>query len=90
MSQNKEEIINNKIELLTSNENNNKTSEEKNSLNIINKGSNDYIKIKSSIEGKKINLKKNIEYINIIETIAIFLLFIYTTIVLLELQVLLI
>ena len=75
MSQNKEEAINNKIELSTSNENNNQTSEENNSLNIINKGSNDYIKLSNSIEsikGKKVNLMERIEYIDIIETIAIF------------------
>ena len=72
MSQNKEETINNKIELSTSNEINNQISEENNSLNIINKESNDYIKLSNSMEGKKVNLMKRIEYIDIIETIAIF------------------
>ena len=43
MSQNKEETINNKIELSTSTENNNQISEENNSLNIKNKGSNDLL-----------------------------------------------
>jgi hypothetical protein len=42
------------------------------SFNIINKESNDYIKLSNSIEGKKVNLMKRIEYIDIIETIAIF------------------
>jgi hypothetical protein len=87
MSQNTEETINNKIELSISNENNNIISEENNSFNIINKESNDYIKLSNSIEGKKVNLMKRIEYIDIIETIAIFLLFIFTIILLLELQV---
>ena len=87
MSQNSEKTINNKIELLISNENNNIISEENNSFNIINKESNDYIKLSNSIEGKKVNLMKRIEYIDIIETIAIFLLFIFTIILLLELQV---
>lgn len=72
MSQNKEETINNKIELSTSNENNNQISEENNSLNIINNGSNDYIKLSNNLEGKKVSLMKRIEYIDIIETIAIF------------------
>ena len=72
MSQNKEETINNKIELSTSNENNNQISEENNSLNIINNGSNDYIKLSNNIKGKKVSLIKRIEYIDIIETIAIF------------------
>ena len=56
-----EETINNKIELSTSNENNNLISEENNSLNILNKESNDYIKLSNSIEGKKANLMKRIE-----------------------------
>ena len=72
MSQNAEETINNKIELSISNENNNIISEENKSFNIINKESNDYIKLSNSIEGKKVNLMKRIEYIDIIETIAIF------------------
>ena len=72
MAQNKEETINNKIELSISNENNNQISEENNPLNIINKGSNDYIKLNNIIERKKVNLMKRIEYIDIIETIAIF------------------
>ena len=58
MAQNKEETINNKIELSTSIENNNQISEENNSLNIINKGSNDYIKLRNSIV-VNINNKKN-------------------------------
>ena len=72
MSKNKEEEINNKIELSTLNENNNQISEENNSLNIINKESNDYIKLSNSMEGKKINIMKRIEYIDIIETISIY------------------
>lgn len=64
MAQNKEETINNKIELSISNENNNQISEENNPLNIINKGSNDYIKLNNIIEGKKVNLMKRIEYID--------------------------
>ena len=72
MSQNSEKTINNKIELLISNENNNIISEENNSLNIINKGYNDYINLNKSIKEKKVNLMKRIEYIDIIETIAIF------------------
>ena len=71
MSQNKKETINNKIDLSESNENKNNISEENSSLIIINKGSNDYNEL-SSIEGKKVNLMKRIEYIDIIETIAIF------------------
>ena len=72
MSQNTEEITYNKIELSTTNENNKQISEENKILNIINKGSNDYIKLSSGIEEKKVNLMKRIEYIDIIETIAIF------------------
>ena len=72
MSQNTEETINNKIELSISNENNNLISEENNSLNILNKEFNDYIKLSNSIEGKKVNLMKRIEYFDIIETIANF------------------
>lgn len=53
MSQNSEKTINNKIELLISNENNNIISEENNSLNIINKGYNDYIKLSNNIKEKK-------------------------------------
>ena len=90
MSQNKEETINNKIELSISNEYNNQISEENNSLNIINKGANDYIKLSNSIEsieGKKVNLMKRIEYIDIIETIAIFFVVYIHNNTILEIQV---
>ena len=72
MSQNTEEITYNKIELSTTNENNKQISEENKILNIINKGTKDYIKLSSNIEEKKVNLMKRIEYINILEKIAIF------------------
>ena len=72
MSQNTEKTINYKIELSTLNENNNIISEENNSLNIINKGYNDHFKLSNNIKEKKVNLMKRIEYIDIIETIAIF------------------
>ena len=72
MSQNTEKTINYKIELSTLNENNNIISEENNSLNIINKGYNDYFKLSNNIKEKKVNLMKRIEYIDILETIAIF------------------
>ena len=90
MSQNKVETINNKIELSISNEYNNQISEENNSLNIINKGANDYIKLSNSIEsieGKKVNLMKRIEYIDIIETIAIFFVVYIHNNTILEIQV---
>ena len=53
MSQNMEETINNKIELSTSNENNNIISEENISLNIIKKEYNEYIKLSNNIKEKK-------------------------------------
>ena len=73
MSKNiKTETLNMKIEQSKLNENNNQISEENNSLNIINKRTNDYIKLNNNTEEKKLNSMKRIEYIDIIETISIY------------------